>query len=312
MPRRRLVLVLLIIVLVAGGAFQVLTSPRSLDASVLPEHTPDLENGRTMFWVGGCASCHSAPGAEGEARLQLAGGVELDTPFGLFRAPNLSPDPKHGIGAWTTIEFVNAMVRGLSPDGRHYYPAFPYPNYQRMRYEDLIDLKAFLDTLPPVAGPVADHELAFPFNIRRGLGLWKRLYLDGQPFVADPSASSVVERGRYLVEGPGHCGACHTPRDAFGGEIRERHLAGAKVLDAGDDPQEEDRVPNITPHEDGIGEWSENDIAYSLESGFTPDFDTFGGSMVEVQANLAMVPSEERAAIAAYLKSIPALPSEPD
>ena len=142
--------------------------------------------------------------------------------------------------------------------------------------------------------------------------MWKQRYLDGQPFVADPSALPIVERGRYLIEGPGHCGACHTPRDALGGEIRERRLAGATLLDAGDDPQGEDRVPNITPHEDGIGEWSEKDIAYSLESGFTPDFDTFGGSMVDVQANLAMVPSEERAAIAAYLKSIPGLPSAQD
>jgi mono/diheme cytochrome c family protein len=309
---RRLPLVVLILALITGGAFLLTTMPRPLDVGVLPDHAPDPENGRTMFWIGGCASCHAAPGAEGGARLRLAGGVELDTPFGVFRTPNLSPDPEHGIGAWSTIDFVNAMVRGLSPNGRHYYPAFPYPHYQRMRYEDLIDLKAFLDTLPPVPGTVPDHDLAFPFNVRRGLGLWKLRYLDGRTFDADPSAPPVVERGRYLVEGPGHCGACHTPRDRFGGEVRERHLAGAKLLDASDAPEGEGRVPNITPHEDGIGEWTQNDIAYSLESGLTPEFDSFGGSMVEVQANLAMVPLEERAAIAAYLKSLPGLPSEPD
>lgn len=309
---RHLSLVVLIVTLLAGGAFLVATMPHPLDADVLPDHAPDLENGRTMFWVGGCSSCHAAPESEGDARLRLAGGVELDTPFGVFRVPNLSPHPEDGIGAWSTIDFVNAMVRGLSPDGRHYYPAFPYPHYQRMRYEDLLDLKAFLDTLPPVAGKVPGHDLHFPFSIRRGVGLWKLRYLDGEPFLTDPSASPFVERGRYLVEGPGHCGACHTPRDAFGGEIPGRHLAGAKLLDSGNDPDGGDRAPNITPHDDGIGDWSERDIAYALESGFTPEFDSFGGAMVEVQANLAMAPSEDRAAIAAYLKTIPALPSESD
>ena len=303
---RQSILIVFIFALLAGGTFIIVTMPRPLDASVLPDHEPDIENGRTMFWVGGCASCHAAPGAEGEERLKLAGGVELNTPFGVIRAPNLSPEPRAGIGAWSTIDFVNAMVRGLSPDGRHSYPAFPYPNYNFMRYEDVIDLKAFLDTLPKVAGTVDSHNLAFPFNIRRGLGLWKLRYLDGQRVEPDSATLPLVERGRYLVEGPGHCGACHTPRDRFGGVLPDRHLAGALLFDA---DKEDGKAPNLTPHEDGLGDWSERDIAYSLETGFTPDFDTFGGSMVEVQSNLAAIPAEERAAIAAYLKSIPALPS---
>lgn len=303
---RRSILVVSIFALLAGGVFLLITMPRPLDASALPDHEPDLENGRTMFWVGGCASCHAAPGAEGEERLKLTGGVEFNTPFGVFRAPNLSPDARAGIGAWSTIDFVNAMVRGLSPDGRHYYPAFPYTNYSSMSYEDLIDLKAFLDTLPEVAGTVEDHDLAFPFKIRRGLGLWKLRYLDGKRVEPGSATSSPVDRGRYLVEGPGHCGACHTPRDRLGGVLPGRHLAGAHLFDAN---EEDGKAPNLTPHKDGLGEWSERDIAYSLETGFTPDFDTFGGSMVEVQSNLAAIPAEERAAIAAYLKSIPALPS---
>lgn len=307
---RRFLYAVLALALVVAAMFFVLTTPRPLDASVLPKHEPDLANGRTMFWAGGCASCHAPPGADGDALLRLSGGVELETPFGVFRAPNISPDPEHGIGGWSTIEFVNAMVRGISPDGRHYYPAFPYPNYQRMRYEDLIDLKAFLDTLPAHGAAVADHQLPFPFNVRRGLGLWKHRYLDGRAFEPDASAPPAVQRGRYLVEGPAHCGACHTPRDRFGGEIRERWLAGAKVLDAGGDDAGDEWVPNITPHDDGIGEWSEEDIAYALESGFTPEFDSFGSSMVDVQVNMSMLPAEDRAAIAAYLKSIPALPSQ--
>ena len=272
---RRIVLIIVVLAVVAGGAFFAVTVPRTLDASDLPERVPDLDNGRTMFWAGGCASCHAAPGAKDEARLRLGGGVELDTPFGVFRAPNISPHPEDGIGAWSTLDFANAMVRGVAPDARHYYPAFPYPNYQRMPLEDVIDLKAFLDTLPAVTGRASDHALGFPFNIRRGLGLWKLRYLDGATFTPDPSAPAPVERGRYLVEGPGHCGACHTPRDAFGGELAGRHLAGAKLLE--NSGEDDASSPNITPHADGLGGWSENDIAYSLKSGFTPEFDSFGG-----------------------------------
>jgi mono/diheme cytochrome c family protein len=307
MPARIVTAALALALAGLAGSY-VLTMPRPLGAADLPDHEPDLANGETMFWAGGCASCHAAPEAKGEERLRLGGGLELVTPFGTFRAPNVSPHPEHGIGAWETIDFINAMVKGISPRGQHYYPAFPYTSYQRMRLEDVIDLKAFIDTLPALDNRVAGHDLGFPFNIRRGLGLWKLRYLDGKRLEPDPSMPAAVERGRYLVEGPGHCGACHTPRDRFGGEIPARHLAGARVLES--DGVDGGRVPNITPHEDGIGDWSEADIAYSLESGLDPDFDSFGDSMVEVQANMAKLSAEDRAAIAAYLKSVPALPSE--
>ena len=309
---KRLFIIGLGLTIVCVGVFIVLTMPRSIPAAALPDHRPDLSNGETLFWAGGCPSCHAKPDAEGDDRLQLIGGVELATPFGTFRAPNISPDPEYGIGQWTTLDFVNAMVKGVSPDGRHYYPAFPYPYYQRMPLTDLIDLKAYLNTLPALTSSIAEHDLKFPFGIRRGLGLWKLLYLDGEPFQPNANETAAIQRGRYLVQGPGHCGACHTPRDVFGGEITERFLAGAPSLEISQesDPDETDWIPNITPHEDGIGDWSEQDIAYALESGFDPDFDSFGGSMVEVQENMAKLPAEDRAAIAAYLKSIPALASE--
>ncbi len=300
------------VALLCAGAFYLLTMPRPLQADALPDHRPDLSNGETMFWAGGCSSCHAASGATDAERLQMVGGVELKTPFGTFRAPNISPDPVYGIGAWTRLDFVNAMVKGLAPDGSHYYPAFPYSYYQHMRLEDLIDLKAFLDTLPVVSNSVVGHELTFPFNIRRGLGLWKQLYLSGATPRPDSDEIAPVQRGQYLVQGPGHCGACHTPRNVFGGEITDRFLAGAKSLEVNGDAKEdqEGRIPNITPHQDGVGDWSEKDIAYALESGFDPDFDSFGGSMVKVQENMAKLSPEDRTAIAAYLKSIPALPSE--
>ncbi len=289
--------------LVLGAvAFFLLTRPGTFASVEFANADVDLANGEQMFWAGGCASCHAAADADGGDTPLLAGGLELETPFGVFVAPNISPHETAGIGGWSTLEFINAMARGVSPDGRHYYPAFPYTYYQRMRPDDLRDLKAFIDTLPPSDNVAAHNALHFPYSVRRGLGLWKRRYLDGEPFDADESAAVDVERGRYLVQGPGHCGACHTPRDRFGGAVPGRFLAGTTGENTGE------KTPNITPHENGIGSWSRGDIAYSLATGFDPDFDSFGGSMVKVQENMARLGEADRDAIAAYLKSIQPLP----
>jgi mono/diheme cytochrome c family protein len=268
-----------------------LSRPQPLAAAALPPHEPDPLNGEVLFHAGGCASCHGA---------DLAGGLELATAFGTFRVPNITPDPQSGIGGWNALDFVNAMKRGVSPEGRHYYPAFPYTSYTRMTLPDLLDLKAYLDTFVPVGRAVASHDLQFPWNLRRGLGLWKRLYLDDSPALAVTEADALLERGRYLVEAVGHCAECHTPRGRFGGLDRSRWLAG------GASPEGEGKVPNITPHEQGLADWSARDIERYLRSGFTPDYDMVGGAMVEVQENLARLGDADRAAIAAYLKSISA------
>ncbi|MGB5449766.1 MAG: cytochrome c, partial [Woeseiaceae bacterium] len=154
---------------------------------------------------------------------------------------------------------------------------------------------------PSLAGRVAGHSLHFPWTIRRGIGAWKRRYLDAAPVAALASSDTSVERGRELVEGAGHCGECHTPRDRFGGMINDLWLAGAA------NPEGDGKIPNITPGGEEIAGWSVGDIAYYLESGFTPEYDTVGGSMVAVQESLAMLPKADREAIAAYLKSIPAV-----
>ncbi|MCX5497594.1 cytochrome c [Kaistia dalseonensis] len=300
---RRLAIGLAAIAIFGGGAFWYLTRPQPLSAAVLPDVPGDAAKGETLFWAGGCASCHAAPGATGEDRLKLGGGVAIASPFGTFHAPNLSPDKTNGIGNWSTLDFVNAMKQGLAPDGSHLYPAFPYTSYQRMTIADLVDLKAFLDTLPAVTTANKPHELPFPFGIRRGIGLWKLLYLDGQTFEPVPSKSDEINRGAYLVEGPGHCNECHTPRTALGGLDRSRALGGAP------DPSGKGTVPNITPGEGGIGDWSADDIANFLKTGFTPDFDSVGGTMVEVQENMAKLSDEDRQAIAAYLKDVPPLAS---
>ncbi|EXL10090.1 cytochrome c [Aquamicrobium defluvii] len=293
------------LVIAAGSAAGwFLSAPQRPDQRIMTTAEPgNAERGLRIFHAGGCASCHAAKGAEGEARFQLAGGVELRTPFGTFVAPNISQDASDGIGNWTLDDFAAAMLKGVSPDGRHYYPAFPYTSYARMKPQDIADLFAFMQTLPAVAGQTAGHDLAFPFNVRRGIGLWKLLYMSDRPVVEIADASDKVLAGRYLVEGPGHCGECHTPRDFAGGPDTGRWLAGA-VAAEGDGV-----VPNITAGEGGIADWSEADIAGYLETGFTPDFDSVGGSMAEVQRNMAELTSEDREAIAAYLKAIPAHPN---
>ena len=270
-----------------------LSSPLSLSPADLPEHTANPVNGELVFHAGGCTSCH------GET---LAGGLELKSDYGTFVVPNISPGLATGIGSWTTLDLVNAMMLGTSPDGNHYYPAFPFTSYTRMNVQDVMDLKAYMDTLEPVENDVGPHDLNFPWSLRRGIGLWKLLYLDQGPVLPAGREDQVYERGRYLVESTGHCGECHTPRNLLGGLQTSRWLSG------GPNPDGEGSVPNITPHQDGLASWSVADIAYYLESGFTPDFDTVGGSMVKVQEQMALLPDSDRVAIATYLKAIPALP----
>ena len=298
----RRVLVALPLILIAGAWW--LTAPQPLDNSALPDHVPDPVAGERIFWAGGCASCHASPlngkRARGNFKFRLGGGEELDTPYGLFRVPNISPHAADGIGSWTTLQFVNAMQRGVSPDGRHYYPSFPYASYVRMPVEDVIDLKAYIDTLPAVEGRVEGHELAFPWTLRRGIGFWKRLYLDADAVIDTSGADALVQRGQALVEGAGHCGECHTPRNAFGGMDYARWLAGAPS------PEGKGKVPDITPGGRNTADWSASDIAYYLQSGFTPDFDSVGGAMVPVQESMAKLPEADWQAMAAYLKFIPA------
>jgi mono/diheme cytochrome c family protein len=282
---------------VAGlAAFWFLTEPQTVPASALAAHTPDLANGKEIFEAGGCVSCH-AP--KKEDRTRLGGGLPLRSPFGTFYTPNISPDPKDGIGAWTELQFVTAMNKGTSPDGEHYYPAFPYTSYQRITFNDLRDLFAYLKTLPAVQGRARDHDLPFPFTIRRTLGFWKRVYLDGKPFVPDPSRSAEWNRGAYLVNGPGHCAECHSPRDALGGIIRNLRFTGGPA------PDGQGGVPNITQFK--LKNWSAADIAAVLDNGMTKDADFVGGTMTEVVSNTSKLTAADRMAMAIYIKSLPAV-----
>lgn len=285
--------------MIGGAVFWVLTAPDRLPAATLAAlPAGDVARGEAVFWAGGCASCHAAPGSADGDRLKLVGGVKLATDFGTFVAPNVSQHPQDGIGSWSRDDFVNAVMRGVSPQGAHYYPAFPFASYARMQPGDVADLYAYMKTLPAVAGKAAPNEISFPFNVRRGLGLWKQLFLSPEPVLALASATPEVKRGQYLVEGPGHCGECHTPRNIIGGTDKSKWLAGAPAADG------PGTIPNITPGGD-LASWSAEDIANYLETGFTPEFDSAGGQMADVVKNMANLPASDRAAIAAYLKAIP-------
>jgi mono/diheme cytochrome c family protein len=293
---RKLVILVAVLAAVGVAAFWFITMPATVSASALGSHTANLENGKTMFYAGGCASCHATPNQEDKTRL--GGGLGLKSPFGTFFAPNISPDRNGGIGAWSEADFVTAMWKGTSPDGSHYYPVFPYASYQRMRMEDVRDLFAYLRTLPPVQGKVRDHDLPTHFKIRRMLGGWKFLFLDGRQFTPDPSKSAQWNRGAYLVNGAGHCAECHSPRNLLGSIVDGQRFAG------GPDPEGGDGwVPNIT--QAGIGDYSERDIERILETGDMPDGDSVGGSMTAVVGNTSKLAAEDRAAIAVYIKSLP-------
>ena len=290
---RRIIPVLLIAGIAAFGVYWWLTAPPELWTAKIA-YTPNPKNGEIIFNAGGCASCHAVPGQPD--RTRLGGGLAIPSPFGIFYAPNISQDPNDGIGRWTEANFVNAVMRGISPEGTHYFPAFPYTSYTHATAQDVRDLFAYLKTLPAVAGKVRDHDLPFPFNIRRNVGIWKLLYFDPGLRMPDQARPASWNRGAYLVNTFGHCAECHSPRNFLGGVIASQRFAG------GPDPDGKGWVPNIT--QKGLSDWSGKDIAYFLESGMTPDGDSAGGSMVPVIKNTSQLPASDRAAIAEYVKQL--------
>jgi mono/diheme cytochrome c family protein len=279
------------------AAFWFITIPAIVPTGALGPHTPDLANGKEMFLIGGCSSCHAVPKQEDSTKL--GGGLGLVSSFGTFYVPNISPDTKDGIGGWTEAQFATALTKGSSPAGEHLFPIFPYTSYQRMKVDDVRDLLAYIRTLPPVAGKARDHDVPFPFNIRRLVGGWKLLFLDGGTFASDPSQSAQWNRGAYLVNGPGHCAECHSPRNRVGAIVTGKRFTGSPT------PYGQSGFPNITQLK--LEKWSEPEIAETLATGMTADGDRVGGPMVEVVHNTSQLSAEDRAAMAAYIKSLPPL-----
>jgi len=258
----------------------------------------DPKHGEYVASLSGCNLCHTDPKKK---NAPLAGGVALKTVYGTFYMPNITPDLQTGIGGWSEADFVRAMTEGVAPDGSHYYPAFPYTSYTRMRRQDIRDLKAYLDTVRPVRNAVPSHDLRFPYNFRFALGVWKWLYFRTDSFKPDPGKSTFWNRGAYLVTGPGHCGECHTVRNFLGATDATYSLAGMKK---GVDGK---RVGNITPHpKDGIGLWSAVDIVDFLKTGQLPFGERTDPPMDDVVArSTAHWMDADLKATAEYLLSLP-------
>lgn len=266
------------------------------------QSTAPLERGAYLFAAAGCKGCHTDTKNQGAA---LAGGRALKTPFGVFYAPNITPDTETGIGGWSAADFATALQRGIGPDGNPYYPAFPYGAYTHMRAGDVADLWAYLKTVRPVKARNRGHALRWPFNWRFLLGPWRWLNFAPGPLPDSQNPDPVWQRGRYLVEALGHCAECHTPRDTLGGFIAGRHLAGTPAGPAGA------IVPNLTPHATtGVGEWSDNDLDTLLAMGMLPDGDFVGDGMDEVVENTGKLTPADRKAIIHYLRALPAIEND--
>jgi mono/diheme cytochrome c family protein len=253
-----------------------------------------VSRGAYLAKAGGCAGCHTE---DRQGATPYAGGRALETPFGVFYGPNITPHPDAGIGRWSERDFVRALREGIGWNGAHLYPAFPYPSFTKITDADLKDLWAFLRSLPRDARPSRAHELRFPFGWRALIWGWKLLYFEPGPGNARPGLSKVQARGAYLVDALGHCGECHTPRNFLGGPLSDRYLGGGKT-------PEGKRVPNLTPVR--LGKWSDAELRDFLVTGLTPDGDIASKAMGEVIRNTTSQWNRgDLAAVIAYLRSLP-------
>ena len=259
---------------------------------------PLIKQGEFVFRGAGCAGCHTDVDHDGHF---LAGGRAIGTPFGTFYSPNITPDLKTGIGNWSNEDFIRALTEGVSPDGSHYYPVFPYTAYTRMYEEDILALKAYLFTVPPVAQPNKPHELPWYMRSHYVNWLWKLINFSSGEYQPQEDRSKQWNRGAYLAVALAHCAECHSPRNLIGALDQTRLNAGTR------DGPDGEVVPNITPDKrTGIGRWSEDDLAYFLETGATPKGDYTGSLMAEViDEGLRYLPPEDHQAIAHYIRTLP-------
>jgi len=297
LPSRRTAAIVFVLA-IAAVAFWWLTRPDPLPASAIPAHTADRASGEVLYHAGSCFACHK-PAKDAANPSLPSGGTPFKTPIGVFYPQNLTPDPETGLGRWSEVDFVNAMTRGLAPDGRHYFPAFPYMAYRAMRVTDLLDLRAYLMGLEAVKAVPPPHSVPQLGLARRGVGLWKRMALARPPFSPASEGSDTWKRGAYLVNAPGHCGECHTPKSWLMLEDLSRHLGG------GPHPGGEGKVPNLR----GLLERKKYkdvfDLTLAIQNGEELGYeDLSSGGMAAIQENLAKLPESDVRAIAEYLLSL--------
>jgi mono/diheme cytochrome c family protein len=258
-----------------------------------------VEKGRYLTIVGDCAACHTLPGSDHE----LAGGRPIETPFGTLLAPNITPDPQTGIGAWTDDEFVNALTKGTGRHGTRLYPAMPYTYYTRLTRDDALAIRAYLNTVPAVRNAVKTDQLPFPFNMRWTLAGWDELFFHPQTFTPDPHKSAQWNRGAYLAEGLAHCGLCHTPKNFLGADKNGERLQGYNLQGW--------FAPNITNDtRRGLGSWSVDDIADYLKTGHNNVTTTTGLMSETLNLSTSHMNDDDLKAIAVYLKDQPGQNSE--
>lgn len=297
---RKTGLALALIAALGLAVFWLLSAPRPLTAADIPQHTGDAANGERLYHAAGCISCHQpSPELKDVASTIPAGGAPLHTPIGTFYPMNLTPDPETGIGSWTDLQFVNALQRGISPGGEHLVPALPYTSYAHMKPEDVLDIRAYLATLPPVKSPGRDADIPAAPLLRRGIGLWKWVGLDTTPWTPDPSQSESWNRGAYLVNGPGHCQECHTPRNVFMALDESRSFQG------GPHPEGKGRVPSLRGLIERGRYKDAADIASALQYGEIMGYDKIAsGGMGAVQRNISQLPESDIKAIGDYIASL--------
>ncbi len=256
----------------------------------------DAYRGAYLARSSGCIACHTNTA---QSSAPLAGGAPLDTPFGSFVPPNITPDLVGGIGNWTLDQFADALRQGVRPDGKAYYPAFPYEFYADMSDQDVADLWAAIQTVPSVSEPAPEHDVSFPFNMRWGLKIWRAAYLSPAAISPVLGQSVAWNRGQQLVTGAAHCAACHTGRNMLGGLQENAALSGNDNLPGGS------VAPSILAADLVAKGWTVANMAYALRTGVTPDGDVLGGSMAEVvQYGTFYMDDADRTAIATYLLTI--------
>ncbi len=253
-----------------------------------------IERGRYLTIAGDCAACHTVPGSA----QALAGGRPIETPFGNLLASNITPDLDTGIGAWSDEAFVNAMTKGIRPDGSNLYPAMPYTYYTKVTREDVLAIRAYLNTLPAVRNTVRANQLPFPFDVRTGMKAWNALHFSPGTFEPVAGKSDEWNRGAYLAEGLMHCGLCHTPKNSLGGDETKQKLQGY-VLQGW-------FAPNITNDDRrGLGGWSVEEIVAYLKTGHNRTAAAAGPMAEEVARSSSKLTEADLRGIAIYLKDQP-------
>jgi mono/diheme cytochrome c family protein len=286
------------VAIVLGGIAALWLAGASLARASDPQEFTEIERGRYLAIMSDCASCHTVPGGK-----PFAGGRAIETPFGNIVAPNITPDLETGIGAWSEQAFDDAVRKGVRPNRARLYPAMPYNAYAKMSRDDVRAIRAYLNSVDPVRNAVIANTLPFPFNIRATMRIWDALYFKQGEFKPDPSKSAEWNRGAFLVDGPAHCGACHTPKTFLGGDRTDLYLQGSYLQGWS--------APDITDDKrTGLGNWSAEDIASYLKTGHNGITAATGPMAEAVSLSTSHMTDEDTKAIATYLKSLPGKDSD--